>query len=137
MVELLGVSAAGLLPSNGADEVGGADVAYLRRSNTVDVQTYTAALLQGLDVPAEVTPVTRHEAMFETVMLGLRTVSGVRFADFCTMHGQKLETVYGDAVASLHRQGLMDEAAFAEGRLALNRRGLAVQNTALMPFLQG
>lgn len=133
----LGASAAGLLPPNGADEGEGTDIAYLRKSNTIDVQAYTAALLQGLDVSAEVTPVTRREAMFETVMLGLRTVRGVRLADFHAMHGQLLETVYGDAVASLRRQGLMDEAAFAEGWLALTRRGLAVQNTALMPFLQG
>ncbi len=130
----LGASAAGLLPPDGSARE---DIAYLRRSNTADVKAYTAALLNGLDAPAEITPVTRHEAMFETIMLGLRTVAGVSLAAFRAMHGHALETVYGDAVAMLRGQGLLDEAALAKGRLALTRRGLAVQNTALMPFLQG
>ena len=133
----LGASAASLLPPDGAGGAEGVDVAYLRRSNTLDVQAYTAALLHGLDTPAEITSVTRRDAMFETVMLGLRTVAGVRLADFHAMHGQAPDTVYGEAIATLHAQGLLDEAALAEGRLALTRRGLAVQNTALMPFLQG
>ncbi len=136
----LGASAASLLPPGGADETQAdaalGDVAYVRTGNTADVRAYTQALLAGNLPPHETTPVARRDAMFETVMLGLRTVEGVRFADFLTWHGRALEDVYGAAIATLKAQGLLAEEALSQGRLALNRRGLALQNTALMPFLK-
>ena len=104
-------------------------------SNTPDVRAYTEALLGGLTPPRERMPVTRRDAMLESVMPGLRTVEGVKLADFAAMHGKVLDAVYRGAIETLRKQGLLDEAAFADGRLALNRRGLLIQNTALMPFL--
>jgi oxygen-independent coproporphyrinogen-3 oxidase len=138
----LGASAASLLPPEAAGVRAAAkagveqeDTAYVRACNTADVRAYTDALLAGSLPPCETTPVSRRDAMFETVMLGLRTVEGVRLADFAAWHGRALADVYAAAVETLRTQGLLAEDALAAGRLALNRRGLRLQNTALMPFL--
>ena len=73
--------------------------------------------------------------MFETVMLGLRTVRGVSLAGFQARFGAALPDVYGEAVGELRDRGWLDESALAAGFLALNRRGLDLQNAALQYFL--
>lgn len=128
----LGASAASLLPA----PPGAADAAYLRRTNTGDVRAYVGALQAGRLPPAETQIVTPREAMFETVLLGLRTVEGVRYADFERLHGVALSSVYGEAIDRLRTQGLLAPAGNADPRLALTRRGLALQNTALMAFME-
>lgn len=127
----LGLSAAGLLPPPAPD-----GAAYIRRSNVADLRVYTGMLAQGCLPVAEDVPVSRREAMFETVMLGLRTADGVRYADFAAMHGQPLEAVYGEAIQKLRQAGLLAAEAQAEGRLALSSRGLNLQSAALMPFME-
>ena len=127
----LGVSAASHLP-----EIGGGGAAYVRRQNTHDVAAYVRALQSGALPPSESTALTKEEAMFETVMLGLRLVRGVRYADFLALHGRALPEVYGHAIDTLARQRLLQPTDAAEPHLALNRRGLAVQNTAMMAFIK-
>lgn len=128
----LGLAAASLLPPGPED--GGAK--YLRRTNTDQMQTYLRSLAEGCLPIRESLPVTPAEAMFETVMLGLRTVSGVEYAEFLRMHGRRLPDVYGKAIARLTAQGLLQPAGGKAPRLALTRRGLALQNTALMAFME-
>ncbi|MCE5343760.1 MAG: radical SAM family heme chaperone HemW [Eubacteriales bacterium] len=128
----LGASAASLLPAPQNRE----DTAYVRRTNTADVGAYVTALSQGRLPPAETTPVPMLEAMFETVMLGLRTVQGVRYADFARRYGREPGDIYGPAIETLTRQGLLQPARGEDPRLALTRRGLMLQNTALMAFME-
>ena len=128
----LGLNAASLLPAP-PDAPG---IAYVRQSNTVDMATYLDALSQGRLPVAETLPIGKAEAMFETVMLGLRTVAGVRYADFERMYSQKLDEVYATAIATLNRQGLLKPQTADAPYLALTQRGMALQNTALMPFMQ-
>ncbi|MDD3213910.1 MAG: radical SAM family heme chaperone HemW [Eubacteriales bacterium] len=126
----LGLSAASLLPSEDPD------AAYIRRSNTTDLRAYLRLLGENRVPVAETTPVSRREAMFETVMLGLRTVAGVGYAEFEKRHGVSLPAVYGPAIETLTAEGLLLPASGAEPRLALTRRGLALQNTAMMAFME-
>ncbi|MFH1511907.1 MAG: radical SAM family heme chaperone HemW [Bacillota bacterium] len=124
----LGLNAASMLPAS--------DAAYLRRSNTASPAEYQSMLSAGQLPIAESMSVNRDEAMFETVMLGLRTTDGVRFVDFEAMHGKRLTDVYGGAVRELQSKGWLLPADPADPRLALNNLGLALQNMALMPFLR-
>ncbi len=128
----LGVSAASHLPAS----PDATPAVYTRRQNTHDIKQYMAALAEGVLPPASVTGVAAKEAMFETVMLGLRMVQGLRYADFAALHGQTLQAIYGEAIRKLTNEGLLETPCDNEPRLMLTARGLAVQNTALMAFLQ-
>ena len=128
----LGLSAASLLPDSAQAD----GARYVRRVNTVRMDEYLRTLGEGRIPAAETTPIHREEAMFETVMLGLRTVDGVGFDEFAAMHGVGLREAFGDAVDQLERDGLLAPIAGEKPRLRLNERGLALQNTALMPFLK-
>lgn len=128
----LGLSAASLLPAQeNADRV-----CYVRQTNTDDLKPYLRMIGEGQLPVAACEPVGREDAMFETVMLGLRTVAGVSYAAFERMHGRNLAEVYGAAIETLQAQGLLQPMENRATRLALNRRGLALQNTALMPFME-
>ncbi|HPJ02324.1 MAG TPA: radical SAM family heme chaperone HemW [Candidatus Limiplasma sp.] len=124
----LGLNAASMLPAEGA--------AYMRRTNTASGREYKRLLEENRLPVAECIPIDRDEAMFETVMLGLRTTAGIGYAEFESMHGQKLDTVYGEAIKALETGGLLRPVDPETPRLVLNDRGLALQNTALMPFLK-
>ena len=127
----LGLSAASLLPAEENTD----RVAYVRQTNTADLKQYLRMIGEDRLPVAICEPVGRGDAMFETVMLGLRTVAGVSFAEFERMHGKRLADVYGSAIETLQAQGLLQPTEGRAPRLALNRRGLALQNTALMPFM--
>lgn len=124
----LGLNAASMLPAKNA--------AYQRRGNTASMREYNRLLAENRLPIAQSVLIDQTEAMFETVMLGLRTAEGVGYAEFEAMHGRKLEDVYGDAIAELEYKGLRLPKGAAKPRLALNQRGLALQNTALMPFIK-
>lgn len=124
----LGLDAAGMLPAG--------DAAYVRRTNTASLPDYCRLLSDGRWPIEESIPVSRDEAMFETVMLGLRTTDGVGYGEFQRMHGAELGDVFGAAIRELGEKGWLAIANPSNPRLALNRRGLAVQNAALMPFLE-
>ncbi len=128
----LGISAASLLPPPD----GQPGIRYVRRVNTTSVANYCEALDAGRLPDADATPIGAAEAMFETVMLRLRTVEGVSYADFLRMHGVALESVYGEAIATLRRERLLQPTDPQNPHLALTAHGLAVQNAALMPFMR-
>ena len=116
----LGSSAASMLPDpSGAS-------AYLRSANPPLLADYLAGK------PAAVEPVSRREAMFETMMLGLRTTEGVSETAFRQMHGVPLETVYGARLKEQIRLGLVSRH---DGRYALTRAGMDLQNTVLVALM--
>ena len=80
----------------------------------------------------ETLAISREDAMFETLMLGLRTTSGVSEAEFLAMHGQSISQKYGTTLEKLHRQELL---AHTDGRWHLTRRGMDVQNAVLVELM--
>lgn len=108
---------------------------WTRWSNTEQPRTYLARLQAQRRPLAETMRLPPIEEMFETVMLGLRTVRGVSLAEFQARFGAALPDVYGEAVGELRDRDWLDESALAAGFLALNRRGLDLQNAALQYFL--
>lgn len=132
----LGVAAHGMLPPDGAQAACGA--VRVRRANTESVAEYVHALnAQNILPPAEITSVDRQEAMFETMMVGLRMTDGVSERDFERMHGMALSQVYGPALETLAKEGLgaWSLGAVGERRFFLTPRGLEVQNEALMALM--
>ncbi|HNW85321.1 MAG TPA: radical SAM family heme chaperone HemW [Candidatus Limiplasma sp.] len=127
-----GVSAASLLPYRGEDP----DVRYLRSANPISLSIYRDALQKGALPEAEIQPIGRDEAMFESVMLGLRMTDGIAYADFERMHGVSLRAAYGDVMDRLTAQGLAQPAQAEHPRLALTTRGLALQNVAARAFMR-
>ena len=132
----LGVAAHSMLPPDASQAAQGA--VRIRRANTESLADYLHALeTQNRLPPAEITPVERQEAMFETMMLGLRMTDGVAERDFERLHGETMAQVYGPALETLVREGLGAWSAGAAGerRFFLTPRGLEVQNEALMALM--
>ena len=132
----LGVAAHGMLPPDEAKAACGA--VRIRRANTESLMEYLNALdTQNTLPPAEITAVDRREAMFETMMLGLRMTDGVSERDFERMYGAALSQVYGPALERLAGEGLgaWSSGAPGERRFFLTPRGLEVQNEALMALM--
>lgn len=123
----LGASASSMLP----DPSGKA--AYLRRTNPPALHDYLHMMESGTFTLRETLPISREEAMFETLMLGLRTTAGVSEADFSAMHGQPLANKYGAILETLRMQGLLGHT---DGRWYLTRRGMDVQNAILVELME-
>ena len=122
----LGPSAASMLPGRTPDAF------CLRRSNVRELSAYLRQGEQGVFTPAEEAVVTRTEARFETMMLGLRTTQGVSEADFRAMHGVSMAEIYGSRLETLAAQGLVQHT---EGCWRLTRRGMDVQNAVLVALM--
>ena len=86
--------------------------------------------LKGL--PPETEVIGREDAMFESVMLGLRMNEGLSAAEFERRHGVPLDAVYGGPIARLTAAGLLE---WANGSLRCTRRGFDVRNDVLTEFL--
>ncbi len=80
----------------------------------------------------ELLPITRQEARFETMMLGLRTTQGVSETAFAARHGTTLEECYGAQLRSLAQRGLMEHQGDC---WRLTRRGMDVQNAILVELM--
>ncbi|MEG0740733.1 MAG: radical SAM family heme chaperone HemW [Clostridia bacterium] len=127
----LGIAAHSLLSPSAEQRSRG--VLRVRRANTTNRDAYVRALAAGEAAPAEEQEIGAQEAMFETMMLGLRMVKGVSEADFQRLHGRSLRGRYGQALDSLARDGL--GLWSADGRFALTSRGLELQNDALLRLM--
>ena len=80
----------------------------------------------------EETVISAEDARFESVMLGLRMISGVSEEAFQRMHGISLRECYGEKLKKPLAQGLV---AWEDGHLRLTRRGMDVQNRVLVELL--
>ena len=90
-------------------------------------------MMTGDFTQRETLPISREEAMFETLMLGLRTTAGVAEAEFSSMHGQTIEQKYGITLEKLRKQGLLEHE---NGHWYLTRRGMDVQNAVLVELME-
>ncbi len=82
--------------------------------------------------PPEEETVTPRDAMFESVMLGLRLTDGLPLAAFEQAHGIPLEAAFPLPLKQNVLQGMMEVVS---GRLRLTRRGLDVMDRVLLDFL--
>ncbi len=122
----LGAAAHSMLP---ADRPG---AAYIRRANGTDVKAY----INGCCM-AEEEPVSHGDAMFETMMLGLRTTKGVNANCFFEQFGTTLESRYGMEIEGLIRDGLGFWNETGGRSFVLSDRGIEVQNEVLMRLMKG
>ncbi|MBD5519334.1 MAG: hypothetical protein HDR07_12940, partial [Lachnospiraceae bacterium] len=80
----------------------------------------------------EVQELTETEQMEEFMFLGLRLTAGIDPADFRRMFGTSVESVYGEPIARLTAQGLLERVG---KRLRLTPRGIDVSNRVFAEFL--
>ncbi len=98
----------------------------VRWTNPMTIREY----LDG--APAERTVIGPEEARFETVMLGLRLLEGVREKDFIRDHGMGFEEAFGDGMQKSVREGLL---TLEGGVMRLTERGLDLQNRVLVRMM--
>ena len=94
-----------------------------RRANPAEL----AAYLRG-DAP-ETEQISPDDAMFESLMLGLRLTQGMDEADFARRHGRALWDVYGARLAPALRDGRLMRQ---DGHLLLTEHGMDVMNSVLV-----
>lgn len=128
----LGVAAHSMLPPDEAQALLGAR--RIRRANPADRRAYLRAMEADEPSAAEIQLIGKEEAMFETMMLGLRMTEGVEDAMFARLHGIALEEAYGPEMAGLAADGLARR--LPGDRFALTARGLAVQNDVLLRLMK-
>ena len=80
----------------------------------------------------EETVITKEDAVFESVMLGLRLTDGIREEDFVNMHGLTFRDAFADKLQKPIRNGLL---IYENGVLKLTRRGMDVQNSVLVDLM--
>ena len=128
----LGAAAHGMVPPSEEDAAQGA--VRVRLANPSDVKQY---MEQSPDLAREKTCIDADEAMFETMMLGLRMNAGVSERHFRALHGQPMIKRYGLALESIIRDGLghWQDGPEGERAFALTPRGMLLQNEALLRLM--
>lgn len=122
----VGVAAHSMLPPNEKQREQGA--ARVRIANGTDVSAY----IRG-ENPCETELISPKEAMFESLMLGLRTTIGVSEERFLRQHGVSLRRHCGAKLDALAVEGFGD---WRDGRFALNARGIEVENELLLRLME-
>lgn len=127
----LGLSAASMGIPQRQD---GLILGYLRCTNTADLAEYLQGAATGHPVLAEKEWVDGKEAMFETMMLGLRMNEGVSDALFRSLHGRSMSDVPGllDALQQQAARGLL---VWEDECWKLTRAGMDLQNTVLVDLM--
>lgn len=123
----LGLAAHSMLPAPD-----GSGACYLRRANAADLHAYLRALSAGQTPPASEERIGPEDAMFEALMLGLRTLVGVDAQRYRQRFGQPLERRYGLQINRLIAEGL---AVRTPDALRLTPRGLDMQNAVLLRLM--
>jgi oxygen-independent coproporphyrinogen-3 oxidase len=76
--------------------------------------------------------ISKEEARFESMMLGLRMTRGVRNEDFTRMHGMSIREAFGEKLDKPINGGLLE---WHEDALRLTRLGMDLQNSALVDLM--
>ena len=99
----------------------------VRRANPPDIEAY----LRG-DAP-ETERISPPDAMFESLMLGLRLTAGIDEADFAARHGRQLWDVYGEKLTPAMKDGRLMRR---DGRVYLTEHGMDVMNSVLVEAME-
>jgi oxygen-independent coproporphyrinogen III oxidase len=76
--------------------------------------------------------ISKEEARFESMMLGLRMTCGVNNEDFTRMHGLSIREAFGDRLDKPIAAGLLE---WHDGALRLTRLGMDLQNSVLVDLM--
>ena len=120
----LGASAASFLPTKS----GG-----LRLTNPASIRDYLAMADEQAWRRRERVSLLPEDARFESLMLGLRMTRGVSEQAFANMHGLSLDEYCGGILRQQEVRGLL---LHRDGRWALTRRGMDVQNAILVEIME-
>ena len=127
----LGVGAHSLLPAGEAEKSAGAY--YVRTANVSQTEAYCRAM-EERGAAAEIRqPISRKEAMFETMMLGLRMNRGVSGTDFGRRFGTSVRAVYDAPLERAVRNGLGQWTA--DGGYRLTEKGLLLENAVAVELM--
>lgn len=109
------------------------DGQLMRYKNLSDMNAYISAVGKG-DLPVgETQAIEKNEEMFEVVMLGLRLCEGVEIAAFEQRFAKDIRARFGNAIRSCEQNGLL---VIENGFLKLTQRGMEIQNTVLLKFME-
>ena len=108
---------------------------WIRWANGPELPRYISALEEGGLPEQQMTRIGIEEEMFESIMLGLRMIRGVEITSFSKRFGISPLEKYREPVQELRNKRWLNESLLEEGFLALNRRGLDLQNPALELFM--
>jgi oxygen-independent coproporphyrinogen-3 oxidase len=76
--------------------------------------------------------ISKEEARFESVMLGLRMTCGIKDEDFILMHGLSIREAFGEKLDKPLAAGLLE---WRESTLRLTRQGMDLQNSVLADLM--
>ncbi len=82
--------------------------------------------------------ISKEEARFESMMLGLRMTRGVNDAEFTRMHGMSIRAAFGERLDKPIAAGLLqwhEDALSASESLRLTRLGMDLQNSVLVDLM--
>ncbi len=105
---------------------------WTRYANVETAGEYARLVGRGKRPVREIIRLFPADEMFECVMLGLRLTAGVDRAAFAARFGADMADAYPGAMEQLRKRGWVVETPAA---IALNRKGLDLQNEALNYFM--
>ena len=105
---------------------------WTRTANVDTLEEYLRLIARKRRPLAETIELHAADEMFECVMLGLRLTAGVNRAEFRARFGVDMTEAFPNAMQQLQKRGWVEETQEA---IALNRKGLDLQNEALGFFL--
>ena len=94
---------------------------------------YISKIEKGCLPREDIESIGREDEMFEWIMLGLRKIEGVELGRFKARFGADVCEVYKEAVNKLENMGWLTVDGVS---MRLTDRGLDMQNSALMEFMQ-
>lgn len=104
----------------------------LRWADERVLERFAAAVERGAPPVAEVTPLDRRALEAETMMMGLRLLTGVGYAHFAERCGRPLEEAYGPELDALVELALLERGELG---VRLTPRGRMIGNEVFMRFL--
>ena len=108
---------------------GSAAHSFFEQCRTMNPSTIDA-YLAGEEPETE--QISKKEARFEGMMLGLRMTRGVKNEDFTRMHGMGIREAFGEKLDKPIGSGLLQ---WHEGALRLTRLGMDLQNSVLVDLM--
>ena len=127
----LGVSAHSLLPARDEEKETGAF--YIRAANFSNTADYCRAMEEKDTAAESRQPISRKEAMFEAMMLGLRMNSGISGTDFQRRFGTSIRSVYEAPLEQAVQNGL--GLWTADGGYRLTTKGLLLENAVAVELM--
>jgi len=103
-----------------------------RYANTPDIATYIAAVQRGERPLNEEILLSKHDLYAETMFMGLRLNTGVPLAHFRQRCQTDLHQVYGETLAALESEGLLEQSS---STVRLTHHGRMLGNRVFERFL--